>query len=44
MADDLRANLDELGPLGRQEPVFHSLGQGQSSLEVAEVAGQGMQL
>ena len=44
MADDLRADLDQLLPQRRQRPLLHGIGQRQGAHEVAEVIGQCMQL
>ena len=44
VADDLRADLDQLLPQRGQRPVPHCLRQGQRAHEVAEIVGQGVKL
>ena len=44
VADDLRADLDQLLLQAGQRPVFDRLGRRQRAQEVAEVIGQGMKL
>ena len=44
MADDLRADLDELLLQTRQRPIFDRLRRRQSAQEIAEIVGQRMKL
>lgn len=44
VADDLRADFDQLVAQGDHRPMADRLGQGQSANDVGEVVGQGMQL
>ena len=44
VADDLRADLDQLFLQARQRPVFDRLGRRQRAQEVAEIVGEGMKL
>jgi hypothetical protein len=44
MADDLRADLDQLLAQAGQRPRLRRLGHGQRSNEVAEIVGEGMEL
>ena len=44
MADDLRADLDQLLLQARQRPVFDRLGRRQRSKEIAEIIGERMEL
>jgi hypothetical protein len=44
MANDLRADLDQLLLEARQRPIFDRLGRRQRAQEVAEIVGQRMKL
>ena len=44
MADDLRADLDQLFLEARQRPVFDRLGSRQRAQEVAEIVGERVKL
>lgn len=44
MGDNLRANLDQLLPQGRQRPVLHAPGKRQPAKEIPEIVRQGEQL
>jgi hypothetical protein len=44
MADDLRANLDQLLLQGRKRPVFDRLWRRQRTQEIAEIIGERMKL
>jgi hypothetical protein len=44
VADNLRADLDQLFLEARQRPIFDRLGRRQRSQEVAEIVGEGMKL
>jgi hypothetical protein len=44
MADDLRADLDQLLAQAGQGPWFHPLGHRQRPHEIAQLVGQGMEL
>ncbi len=44
MADDLRANLDQLLLQGRKRPVFDRLWRRQRTQEIAEIVGERMKL
>jgi hypothetical protein len=44
MADDLRADLDELLLQTRQRPILDRLRRRQSAQEIAEIVGQRMKL
>ncbi len=44
MPDDLGTDLHQFLPQRGQRPVFHRLGQGKRSQEVAQVVGQRMKL
>ena len=44
MADDLRADLDQLLSERRQRPLFDGIGQRQDAHEIAEVVGDRVKL